>query len=589
LDIAKYLDWEDCVVIRDQAVSYWERNIQSYFYSTKWDLNIVNTELNMAQKARSDFQLELEKLFFLTEIANCRFSNKSDTYIIHSLKMRYLSSIDRDKSSIFGFKLNSFLTLINIQFDRLHLLIKNCLLSMRLVRHLLYGIGHSIDGNGNYCHDIKYIFDGISPRELSVNNQECSFAWIIDDVVIRKEQVLFLLPKPDFQMKHFSETYTKKEGYLVSNDNDVTSYASLRDLTLCLFETIRKILVHVIFVRVSVERLMKMKYAIKILKWVPMVTCLKPEVYITSVSTIGHEDPVIIYLQKKKIKTVIWMYGTNSYLFINKDVPCRFRNVLFCDIISSTILVWNNHFKDFVETHVQENLEVVLTGPLMAGDESVLGLTQKELLEKIGFESSCSRSNVKFISFFDAPPVSNRHEGSTAFIPDSNSEEYNYAFINDMCKLLEEFSNIMLVYKPKRSLDSGKFCYSKKLQKLFDGMSNHPRVVMLDYNINPWIPLAIADVTISLPFESPFIVSLHYGKHALFHDPLNIASYHRYNTIPEFISHSYSELESKIEKIFSKVEKKECIQDSPKVQEYIGPYHGTNSSDRFRKYLSSAF
>ena len=589
LNIAKYLDWEDCVLIRDQATAYWEKNIQSYFPTTNWNLNIANTELNMAKKAKSDFQIEIEKLFFLNKIANCYISNKLDTYIIHSLKMRYLSRIDKDRFSVFRFKKIDFLTLINIQFDRLHLLIKNCLLSIRLVRQLFYGISHKINENRKYYHDIKCIFDGISPRELSVNNQNCVFAWIVDDVVIRKEQVLFLLPKPDFQMKHFSDTFAKEKGYLISNDYDIASYASFRDIMFCLFETTMQIFVNVLLVKVGIERLMKMKYAIKILKWVPVVKNLKPEVYITSVSAIGREDPVIIYLQKKRIKTAIWMYGTNSYLFINKDVPCKFRNIRFCDIISSTILVWNNHFKDFVETHVQEDLEVVVIGPLMAGDESVLYLTKKELVEKIGFESNDSVSNVRYISFFDVPSVSNSHKGSTAFIPDSNTEEYNYFFIKDVCKLLKDFSNIVLVYKPKRSVNSGKFSYSKELQELFEYIRNHPRVKILDYNINPWIPIALADLTISMPFESPFIASLHYGKYALFHDPLNIASYHRYTSISDYISHSYIELKSKVAERLLRMEENEFMLENSKVQKYVGIYHGTNSSDRFRKYLSSTF
>ena len=104
LNIAKYLDWEDCVLIRDQATAYWEKNIQSHFHSTKWGLNIVNTELNMAKKAKTDFQIEIEKLFFLNEIANCYISNKFDTYIIHSLKMRYLSRIDKGRYSVFRLK-----------------------------------------------------------------------------------------------------------------------------------------------------------------------------------------------------------------------------------------------------------------------------------------------------------------------------------------------------------------------------------------------------------------------------------------------------------------------------------------------------
>ena len=520
-----YFTWEECMVMRADAVKAWE-NILLKFPESKWNVRIKNSDINMDKKAKQELQQEFESMFFLRYIAGHPQNNKN-AFIIDSLYFRFIKSIDKN-NDIFSYPVSHFISMINIVLNILILNSITHLMAIKLIAQLISGIW----GSQHIKQDmsaIKYIWDGISPRELSVGEERNTFSWVIDDNLVRKENVLFLLPTPDFQMKKFSENEVKNNGLLIANYANMVCLSSTLILLLSLWRTLKLFIKNIILPKLNLIEIMNTKYTLRILRWLPIMDHLKPKAYINSFSNIGSEDPAVIYFQKTGVRTIMWTYGTNSYLFTINVQGCDFRNVVYCNILSSTIIVWNNHFKRFIESHRQDNLEIVVIGPLMCGDEDVCGRNPGRLRKDIGFHDSQSRKGCKYVAIFDVPPVSMTFIGSESVYPDPNSEEYNGAFIKDVFRLLTDFENICLIYKPKRSLTSGKFSYSNETMEIFEDMSKSSRVKILDYNINPWLPIASADMTISMPFESPFIASLHYGKPALFHDPANIVFNHRYH------------------------------------------------------------
>jgi len=584
LQLEEYFNWEECMVMRADAVKIWE-NILPKFPEESWKIHIKSFELNMSKKAKQDIQREFEKLFLLKNIVDYN-KNNQNVYIINSLHFNFLKSIGKNKE-FFSYPTLHFLSFINTILDRFFLYLLNLSIELKLIVQLIYGLLYRKDLKENIS-TIKYIWDGISPRELSVDKDKITFAWIIDNAIIHKDEVLFLLPKADFQMKDFSEDEATGKGLLIANYFNMVCFVSNRILLASLYEVLKLTIKNIISLEFTIKGIMNIKYTLQILKWVSVVEYLKPRVYVNSFSSVGIEDPAIIYFQKAGIKTIMWSYGSNTELFTTQNRNCDFRGIINCNILSSNMIVWNNRFKEFIENHPQNDLKIIVIGPLMSGDESVFTTSPDILRKRIGLNHIQDNNSLKYIAVFDVPPASKAFRGSETVCPDSNTEEYNCAFIRDVFRLLSDFEDLFLLYKPKRSLTSGKFSYNDEFREILKEMRKNPRVIILDYNINPWLPIASADITISMPFESPFIASIHYGKPSIFHDPTNIAHHHRYQDVSDFITHSYEELKSKVNyRLFDSDAPHLDITNEYKLRDFVGVYPGTNSSERFREYLVS--
>ncbi|NQT45951.1 MAG: polysaccharide biosynthesis PFTS motif protein [Candidatus Omnitrophica bacterium] len=330
------------------------------------------------------------------------------------------------------------------------------------------------------------------------------------------------------------------------------------------------------------EDLMRESYTIRILRWLPIIESLKPKVYITTFSVL--EEPLIEYLNTIGIKTVFWAYACNPFFFTSQNMNLRFRSLQISNIMSRTMICWNSHFAEFVNANPQNGLETRAIGPLMCGDETIM-VSDKEAI--------CNMLNIvhdpcaKYIGVFDAPENSSSKYRNSAKGSQHNTSEYNYLFMRDLYRLHTEFPNTILIYKPKRSLTSGKFSYSSDLKKLFADMIKNPRVAVLDYNINPWVPLALADIAVCPPFESPTIAALHYGKLGLFYDPTNLARYHLYHEFPEILTYTYYDLKFKVDQWVNEKSDLNNLMDEARLRRLQGDSAKSNSSRIFREYLSS--
>lgn len=574
LDLTDYFNWEARETIKSEATKLLEP-LSLKLTNSEWQLKIRNFNLDFSVKAKQDLQVEIEKLYFLNHIVNF-YNGKKYIYIINSLRFDFLSVIDGN-NILFRYPTITILSAINIFLDKLNLFLINLCLFSRVAFQYLNGLFFN---NRKIARNIKYIYDGISARELSIDKSKITFSWLADGELIQKKDILFLLPKADFQMKSYASDYLKDKKILALSHFNMLRLSS-RSKILTSFIDLLKVVINTPLFTFRLEGLMLTEYYIRILKWSPLVETLRPKIFICC-SCIGCEDPVIIYFKEMGLKTIIWIYGTNDHFFLaHENRNCDFRNVKLCNFISSTLITWNQSHKKFIEEHPQNGLEIKIIGPLMSANEDVLKQDKKSLVNNLGLSFD---SKMKYVSIFDNPLVSTKYRGNSAWCPDYITAEYNYMFIRDLYTLLSDLDNAFLIYKPKRSLKSGKFSYDNRLKDLFEDMEQNHKAIILDYNINPWIPIALADICISMPFESPSIISLHYGKPALFHDPMNIALYHRYQSIEELISHSYEELKSKVKYwLFAN----NSILTLPYVSDFQGASPGENSSNKFREYLRS--
>jgi len=92
---------------------------------------------------------------------------------------------------------------------------------------------------------------------------------------------------------------------------------------------------------------------------------------------------------------------------------------------------------------------------------------------------------------------------------------------------------------------------------------------------------------IAMPFTSPPLAAMHYGIPGLFHDPTGIAAHHEYEGIEQFTSHDYEQLNSNVRSILYSASKGDAdnVAIWRQASSLIGVEPGTNSSDRFRRFL----
>lgn len=544
LDLSDYFDWAECGAIGSRAVDIWE-SILPGFPSPGWELKIKDDRGNLSLKAKQELQHEIEKLLFLKRIVSLHKGRNEDVRIINSLKLDFLSGLGR-RHDLFCFPTLKTLSKIFIFLDRINLAAENLLRFGACICRFIYAFFR----NENPKRTVRYLCAGIVPTELA------------DGIKIYKDDIIFLLP-----------------------GHDMLKLASRKKIINCFPVLLWFFIKCALPLRWNLQDLLVTKYAIRIIQWIPVIESLNPKIYIDSISSVGFEDPGIIYFKEVKgIKTVLWSYGTNSYLFYKNKRLDRLRRVLLSYIISSDFIVWNEHYKEYIEEHPQGEIHTHPIGPLMCGDEDVMHTDRNILFEKIGLVHVRA---FKYVAIFDSPPLSSRNRGFSAWYPRLNSEEYNYEFMRDMYRLLSDFQNIRLIYKPKRSLNTEKFSYSSELKELLRQIAKNRKVVILDYNINPWVPIAMADICISMPFASPPIAAIHYEKMGLFHDALNIVLSHRYEDFQELITHSYEELKSKMTQYLYGKRQIRDILDENRLRKIQGRFPKENSSNRFREYLAS--
>ena len=126
------------------------------------------------------------------------------------------------------------------------------------------------------------------------------------------------------------------------------------------------------------------------------------------------------------------------------------------------------------------------------------------------------------------------------------SEEYCCNFVRDIDRLMDAIPDIVILFKPKRSIISDHHPLSQGFTEIIKKNRDNPRWITLDNRINTWLSILLADLVISIPFSSTSLAALNKNKNFLFHNPSHSIKYHFYEELNDYISHSYQELVEKV-------------------------------------------
>ncbi|MBI3608058.1 MAG: polysaccharide biosynthesis PFTS motif protein [Nitrospirae bacterium] len=583
IDLGQHFSPDDLYLMRSKVVDAWEP-LERHFPASRWSGGYRRHVLDFSGKAKQDLAKRFEIAFLLHLIAE---RSRTPTYVVESRHSIYLSRLDGFPAHLRMRTLKS-LSFANTMCDAVYSHCLNLIGWLNLAVNLLRGcmVRRGISAGGR----VAVMWDGVNPNELDLSSDKRSFTWVVDDEKLSRAKTLFILPRKvdaDWQDKlNRLRGECGRSGFRAGTLLDLYRIVPVSLLLFHFARSLELVLRLGFYSIAKREALDQTAYLIRMMAYDPIVNHFRPTCYVTSGSALGNEHPVVVYLKALGVRTVIYCYGSNAHLFAEHSPQCDFRWVVFSGILSDFLLVWSRAFQVFVESHSQTQVRVEVVGPLMPGDERVCLTNPAVMKRQVGKSRQRDAEGLKWVVAFDEAPIP---QSLRRLYPYQYTQEYSRLFLRDVVALIDEFSDILLLYKPQRSLSRAKFTYSAEFIGFVGQLVRHERAVVLDDDVNPWVPVAVADMAIAMPFTSPAIACLHYGKRALFHDPSGIAIHHRYEGMSQYITHGYAELRKKIDHCLHS----EYSTDSDKqrlwgeVGDFIGRVPGSNSSEPFRDFLVS--
>jgi len=575
------MSWSEVPSFRSRVLEQWESTSKK-IPRGDWNIKYRGLSLDFTTKANQSLAHDFERLLLFQRIAKQMMAT-STVRIIECPQFRYFRKID-PSADFSSYPRLPIVSHANILFDFIFNYVFTLAQTLRLTKDLLFACLSKERIQSFSNQDIPLIWDAVDRYELTLDPKLRTFTWIVDGKEVSHDDVIFILPRnasrksrPDIYQSDY-RAYTTSEIYrqvpsrfLIRGAMDLTLY-NVRSL----------------FSRPNTFRSNELRvYFSAIVRMDPVIQCVKPACYITNVSRIAYEDPLIIYLNEIGVRTVLYSYSGNSHLFSDIKPDGDFRNITFANILASKLVVWNENYKDYALRHPQANTDIQVIGPLMDGDENVCRTKSVSLRSKIGIEETESRRHLRYISIFDIPAFSKSTSLDNSLFPYAYTEDYVLAFLKDIMKLWEECQDVSLVFKPKRDIASGQYSHNNEYLDIVETLRNSERAIIVSDTINPWLPVAISDLCIGMPFTSPSWAAMHYGIPGLFHDPAGIAAHHEYERIEQFTSHNYEQLNSKVRSILYSASTGDSDERAVWAQasNLIGVEPGTNSSDRFRRFL----
>ncbi|MSQ69834.1 MAG: hypothetical protein EXR27_00915 [Betaproteobacteria bacterium] len=274
---------------------------------------------------------------------------------------------------------------------------------------------------------------------------------------------------------------------------------------------------------------------------------LDTQTYITSVSACWPESPEVAALNAMGALTVNWSYGANTFLYSGTDESFRDVGVARSVSVASEVWVWSDEVREWLHARaVGELPNVVTTGPIMCGDSGWCALSPAQARKRFG--ARCEPSQL-FVALFDVPPLSRKARIAVGHGPTNYPIEMLEAFFADCERLLNDISNIVLIVKPKRALQDTNREYGPAMHRILDpdsALARAGKTMVVPHDLDPYIAISLADVSIGIPFTSPVLAARASGRIGIFHDPLNQVRHFRPLPYHSLMTHSYAELAARI-------------------------------------------
>ncbi len=534
-----------------------------------WEIEVFGQKLDLSSRANQALSLAFERIFMISYVLR---QNPITTRVLETALFRLVRKLDPSLVMSLDVRFSVF-SIINSILDHVYLTMFNMVVSLKQIKRLLEGILRRKEILP--AQNIKVIWDAVNYSEFSLNKETRTFTWVLDEQSITKDKVLFLLwQNPSIALKTEIQNLSLNAFTMEQLYGKIPVSLLIKSFWKVLLGVISRIFLAFF----SMFHSLKLKFILEIMRYEPIFSHLKPSVYVECNSQIGHEGAQIEFIASKKIHTILYCYSANSYSWTSKkEGGCQFRNVIYADIMAEQMVTWHKNFSDFIMEHVQPRCQSTVLAPLMAGDESVMFEPVSQVRRGFGL---LEEKKYRYVSVFDVAAISKDMDIPDLY-PVHYTEAYVRSFLNDIMRLVSDFDDLFFIYKPKRDLKCSLVDYSQNFIDKLEALTQSGRGMVIKENINPWLPIQVADICIGLPFTSPVVAAVHHGKHGLFHDPAGVTNWHRYQEITEFISTDYETLRENVRRCLS-------AKENPPLshwQNFIGYKQGINATAEFRNIL----
>ncbi|MBF0522439.1 MAG: polysaccharide biosynthesis PFTS motif protein [Candidatus Omnitrophica bacterium] len=252
--------------------------------------------------------------------------------------------------------------------------------------------------------------------------------------------------------------------------------------------------------------------------------------------------------------------------FRTESKSCLMRHPFWTYLFYDHFVTWNEFVRDFFCSHPHHLKETHIVGCLWSQYETVQcldGMNKDEQHFVIG----------AFDTTYSLNGLVNYSEGTM--------------FAEHLLRLVESDSRIFLFLKEKKGreflslFDPGG---GGDLLRLYQKMSDHPRIkIFLNFSDATEV-INFADMIISFPFTSTTFEALSFNKPAVWHDPQGLYKEMIYSQTPGVVTHSYEELKKKVEEVRSGLWQNPFPLNSP----LMDPFRDGKAIERFRKLLTSS-
>jgi hypothetical protein len=160
---------------------------------------------------------------------------------------------------------------------------------------------------------------------------------------------------------------------------------------------------------------------------------------------------------------------------------------------------------------------------MMCGDIRHLELTPAVARRRLGLpkDGYC-------LSVFDVPTVDEAWRHQFGGGPVSIELEFAEAFFDGIREVLDALPDVRVILKLKRQLGER---YRRFPQSMLDLIApdgrwmREQRVLLVDVNCDPYLPVAAGDASLGMPCTSPVLAALSAGRPAAYYDPLGILAH----------------------------------------------------------------
>ncbi|MCC6278370.1 MAG: hypothetical protein IT289_10700 [Oligoflexia bacterium] len=289
--------------------------------------------------------------------------------------------------------------------------------------------------------------------------------------------------------------------------------------------------------------------------WELAIAEFSPSRLMASISASWPETPAIAAFALKKLPSIVWFYGSNMFGFNFERSEFQDLDVTFISPAAQEFWVWNEaSIKAWSRRHLlpqDQQPKYRVIGPTMCGDRAWIELSAKQARQKFGVSEN--RSDF-FISIFDVPTMTEAVRAAYGAGPSIYPVEMNERLIRDFFRIATSHPRVRLMFKLKRPANDPTREFSEAIKELLGTHQSaivNDRITLFPADTDPYIPIAMADLAVGLPFTSPVFAAACSGRHGLHYDPLGAIRILPHKGLDEFLISGFDQLEKTIEKILN--------------------------------------